>query len=75
MAEIRDLELRRQQLLDRMNIIQNLQGTRPLIVRVFDEMVRTLPDGLFFTSVVRSGNRIDVEGIAESNNRVSSLIR
>ena len=74
-AEIRDLELRRQQLLDRMNIIQNLQGTRPLIVRVFDEMVRTLPDGLFFTSVVRSGNRIDVEGIAESNNRVSSLMR
>lgn len=74
-AEIRDLEQRRQQLLDRMNIIQSLQGTRPLIVRVFDEMVRTLPDGLFFTSVVRSGERIDVEGIAESNNRVSSLMR
>ena len=52
-AEIKDLEARRQQLLDRMNIIQSLQGTRPLIVRVFDEMVRTLPDGLFFTSVVR----------------------
>ncbi len=66
-AEIQDLETRRQQLLDRMNIIQSLQGTRPLIVRVFDEMVRTLPDGLFFTSVVRSGDRIDVEGIAESN--------
>lgn len=74
-AEIQDLETRRQQLLDRMNIIQSLQGTRPLIVRVFDEMVRTLPDGLFFTSVVRSGDRIDVEGIAESNNRVSSLMR
>ncbi|WP_372861902.1 PilN domain-containing protein [Spongiibacter sp.] len=74
-AEIRDLETRRQQLLDRMNIIQSLQGTRPLIVRVFDEMVRTLPDGLFFTSVVRAGDRISVEGIAESNNRVSSLMR
>ncbi|MDX1505203.1 MAG: PilN domain-containing protein [Spongiibacter sp.] len=74
-AEISELEARRQQLLDRMNIIQSLQGTRPLIVRVFDEMVRTLPDGLFFTSVVRVDSRISVEGIAESNNRVSSLMR
>ncbi len=74
-AEIRDLEARRQQLLDRMAIIQSLQGTRPLIVRVFDEMARTLPDGLFFTSVVRSDNQISVEGISESNNRVSSLMR
>ncbi|WP_373083749.1 PilN domain-containing protein [Zhongshania sp.] len=74
-AEIRDLEKRRQQLLDRMTIIQDLQGTRPLIVRVFDEMVRTLPDGLFYTSVVRRGKTINVEGIAESNNRVSSLMR
>ncbi len=74
-AEIRDLEKRRQQLLDRMTIIQDLQGTRPLIVRVFDEMVRTLPDGLFYTSVVRRGKTINVQGIAESNNRVSSLMR
>ncbi len=73
--EVSQLEERRQQLLDRMNIIQGLQGERPLIVRVFDEMVRTLPDGLFYTSVSRSGNRIDVDGIAESNNRVSSLMR
>ena len=74
-AEIKNLETRRQQLLDRMTIIQDLQGTRPLIVRVFDEMVRTLPDGLFYTSVSRRGSRIDVQGIAESNNRVSSLMR
>jgi type IV pilus assembly protein PilN len=74
-AEIKELEKRRQQLLDRMTIIQDLQGTRPLIVRVFDEMVRTLPDGLFYTSVVRREKRIEVEGIAESNNRVSSLMR
>lgn len=74
-AEIKNLETRRQQLLDRMTIIQDLQGTRPLIVRVFDEMVRTLPDGLFYTSVSRRGGRIDVQGIAESNNRVSSLMR
>ena len=52
------------QLLDRMTIIQDLQGTRPLIVRVFDEMVRTLPDGLFYTSVVRRDKQVNVEGIA-----------
>jgi type IV pilus assembly protein PilN len=74
-AEIKSLEARRQQLLDRMTIIQDLQGTRPLIVRVFDEMVRTLPDGLFYTSVSRRGGLIDIQGIAESNNRVSSLMR
>lgn len=74
-AEIQDLEKRRQQLLDRMAIIQDLQGTRPLIVRVFDELVRTLPDGLFYTSLKRRDKRIEVEGIAESNNRVSSLMR
>ncbi|MFQ3200330.1 MAG: type IV pilus assembly protein PilN [Zhongshania sp.] len=74
-AEIKNLEARRQQLLDRMTIIQDLQGTRPLIVRVFDEMVRTLPDGLFYTSVSRQDGLIDVQGIAESNNRVSSLMR
>ncbi|MBD2857971.1 PilN domain-containing protein [Spongiibacter sp. KMU-158] len=74
-AEIKDLEQRRQQLLDRMSIIQSLQGERPLIVRVFDEMVRTLPDGLFYTRIDRSDKRINAEGVAESNNRISSLMR
>lgn len=74
-AEIKDLEQRRQQLLDRMNIIQSLQGERPLIVRVFDEMVRSLPDGLFYTKVENSGKTINAEGVAESNNRISSLMR
>lgn len=74
-AEIKNLEKRRQQVLDRMTIIQDLQGTRPLIVRVFDETVRTLPDGLFYTNLTRRGNRISASGIAESNSRVSSLMR
>lgn len=73
--EIKELEKKRQSLLDRMKIIQSLQGTRPLIVRLFDEQVRTLPDGVFFQSLTRKSKRIDVTGIAESNNRVSSLMR
>lgn len=74
-AEIRELETKRRELLDRMKIIQDLQGTRPLIVRVFDELVRTLPDGVFYQSLAREGIRVDFTGIAESNTRVSSLMR
>ncbi len=74
-AEIKDLQTRRNQLLDRMKVIQDLQGTRPLIVHIFDEIVRTLPDGVFFRSMERKGQTITIRGTAESNNRVSSLMR
>lgn len=74
-AEIRDLERRRNQLLDRMKVIQELQGNRPIIVRVLDQLVRTVPDGVFYTNLTTKGKRISVAGIAESNNRVSSLMR
>lgn len=74
-AEIKELEAKRRQLLDRMKVIQDLQGTRPLVVHVFDELVRTLPDGVFYQSLARSEKKIEIVGIAESNNRVSSLMR
>ncbi len=74
-AEIRELEKRRSQLIDRMRVIQELQGNRPIIVRVLDQMVRTMPDGVFYTSLKTKGKRISIKGIAESNNRVSSLMR
>lgn len=73
--EIRDLEKRRSQMLERMQIIQDLQGKRPMIVRLFDEQVRTLPEGVFFTRLQRRESKISVDGYAESNNRVSSLMR
>jgi type IV pilus assembly protein PilN len=73
--EISELKERRQQLLERMKIIQDLQGNRPVIGRVFDQLVRTLPDGVYFTELRRSGKAIAVVGAAESNNRVSSLMR
>ena len=65
----------REQLLSRMKVIQDLQGTRPVIVRVFDELVRTLPDGLFYESLKRDGNELKIQGKAESNNRISGLMR
>lgn len=74
-AEIRDLQKRRNQLLDRMRVIQELQGNRPIIVRVLDQLVRTVPDGVFYKKIKTSGNNIAISGIAESNNRVSSLMR
>ena len=74
-AEIKDLQTRRNQLLDRMKVIQDLQGTRPLIVHIFDEIVRTLPDGVHFRGMERAGQTITIRGTAESNNRVSSLMR
>lgn len=74
-AEIKELKDRRTELIDRMKVIQDLQGKRPIIVRYFDEMVRAIPDGVFFNRLSRRGEVISIEGIAESNNRVSSLMR
>lgn len=74
-AEIKELQARRNQLIDRMKVIGDLQGTRPLIVRIFDEIVRTLPDGVYFRGMERTGQQITIRGTAESNNRVSSLMR
>lgn len=74
-SEIEQLEQRREALLDRMKIIQDLQGNRPIIVRVFDELVRTVPDGLYYTELKRANNSVRIKGVAESNARVSSLMR
>lgn len=73
--EISELKERRQQLLERMKIIQDLQGNRPVIGRVFDQLVRTLPDGVHFTELRRTEKTIAIVGAAESNNRVSGLMR
>lgn len=73
--EISELKTRRAQLLERMKIIQDLQGNRPIIGRVFDQFVRTLPDGVYFTELKMTGKSIAISGAAESNNRVSNLMR
>jgi type IV pilus assembly protein PilN len=73
--EIKELEKRRDELLERMKIIQALQGNRPVIVHIFDDIVRTLPDGVFYSEFSMKEKTISLKGIAESNNRVSSLMR
>ena len=73
--EISELKTRRQQLVERMKIIQDLQGNRPIAARIFDQLVRTLPDGVYFTEVKMVDKSVSIEGAAESNNLVSSLMR
>lgn len=73
--EIKALRERRQQLVERMKIIQDLQGNRPIIARVFEQLVRTLPEGVYFTELKMTGPNIAIVGGAESNNRVSKLMR
>ena len=73
--EILDLEAKKERLLARMEIIEQLQRSRPEIVHVFDELVRTLPDGVRLTSVKQSGRRLEIKGDAESNTRVSAFMR
>jgi len=74
-AEIAQLQKTRDELLARMRVIQELQGNRPVIVRVFDEMVRALAKGVHFNTLKMNSNRLSLEGVAESNNRISSLMR
>ena len=73
--EISELKKEKKELLDRMKVIQDLQGTRPVIVRVMDELVRTLPDGLYYENLTRQADQISITGLAESNNRISGLMR
>ncbi len=70
-AEILDLEAKKERLLARMEIIEQLQRSRPEIVHVFEEMVRALPDGVRLTSIKQTGRRLEIKGDAESNTRVS----
>jgi type IV pilus assembly protein PilN len=60
---------------ERMRIIQDLQGNRPISGRIFDQLARTLPDGVYFTEVKMDGKTLSISGAAESNNRVSDLMR
>lgn len=73
--EITELKKRREQILSRMRVIQELQANRPDVVRVFDELVRVLPEGVYLESLNRQDSGITVAGYGESNNRIASMMR
>jgi type IV pilus assembly protein PilN len=73
--EINSLESEKQKFIARMEIIEKLQRSRPEIVHVFDEIVRTLPEGVYLTAVKQNGNKLKFDGMAQSSTRVSAFMR
>jgi type IV pilus assembly protein PilN len=72
---IQELDEIKARLIARMNVIQQLQSSRPQIVHLFDELVTTLPDGVYLTKVTQKGKQVSLAGQAQSNARVSALMR
>lgn len=72
--EIKALEKEKEKLKARIDAIEQLQSNRPLIVRFFDELVTSLPDGVSILTVEQKKNLITINGVAESNARVSSFM-
>ncbi|MGI9291723.1 MAG: PilN domain-containing protein [Gammaproteobacteria bacterium] len=73
--EILDLEEKKDSLVARMKIIEQLQQSRPEVVHLFEEVVRVLPDGVHLSYLKQTGTRLEIKGRAESNTRVSALMR
>ncbi len=74
-AEIKQLEKEKENLIARMKAIETLQTSRPIVVHLFDELVSTLPDGVYLTSLIQSGDKVTIKGVAQSNARVSNFMR
>ncbi|HEV7165285.1 MAG TPA: PilN domain-containing protein [Gammaproteobacteria bacterium] len=74
-AQIKDLQDTKQRLLARMQIIQQLQESRPIEVHLFDQLVKTLPPGIYLTSISQNGASLTLQGVAESSARVSTYLR
>jgi len=73
--EINDLQQTKKQFIARMQIIEKLQRSRPAIVHLFDQIVKTLPDGVYLTSVTQTGDHLKFTGVAQSSTRVSAFMR
>ena len=74
-ADIQDLENRKHRLVARMEIIEKLQRKRPEIVHQFDELVHTVPEGVYLTEIKQNGNKLEIHGVAQSSTRVSTFMR
>lgn len=69
------LEEQKDRMIARMEVIDTLQSSRPEVVKLFDQVVATLPEGVYLTSLKQSGRRIEFNGVAQSSTRVSALMR
>ena len=75
LKQIEELEDTKEQLLARMDVIQSLQQQRPQIVHLFDDFVRTVPEGIYLVDVKQESSQLTIKGVAESNGRVSAYMR
>ncbi|NOQ89094.1 MAG: pilus assembly protein PilN [Gammaproteobacteria bacterium] len=75
LKQIEELEDTKDKLLARMDVIQSLQQQRPQIVHLFDDFVRTVPEGIYLLNVKQAGSQLTIKGVAESNGRVSAYMR
>jgi type IV pilus assembly protein PilN len=73
--QIKDLQDTKSNLLARMQIIQQLQSSRPIMVHLFDQLVKTLPPGVYLSSVTENGDNLQLDGTAESSARISTYLR
>jgi type IV pilus assembly protein PilN len=73
--EIEELQATRDRLIARMQIIEQLQASRPQSVHFFDELVRRLPEGVYLTNIKQTGAEIELQGLAQSGARVSAFMR
>lgn len=73
--EIQDLDIKRDRLLGRKQVIEELQSNRSHMVHLFDQLVRTVPEGIMLSSVNQRGTALTIEGRSESNSRVSEYLR
>ena len=74
-TEILGLEQQKQRLLARMQVIEQLQRSRPEVVHLFDQLVRTIPDGVYLSEVKQTDRRVQLKGVAQSSTRVSTFMR
>ncbi len=75
LSEIQELERVRSNLIARMRVIEELEASRTASVRFFDEIVNTLPEGVNLTGLKQQGANVTLDGIAESNGRISTYMK
>jgi type IV pilus assembly protein PilN len=73
--EIEGLEKKRAHLLNRKQVIEQLQADRSQMVHLFDQLVRTIPEGIRLNSIKQAGTTLTLDGISQSNARVASYMR
>lgn len=74
-ADIKDLKDQIGSVLERKQVVENLQTNRSQAVVILDELTRQLPEGLYLKSIKQVGNLITLEGVADTNARVATLVR